>query len=657
MQYTNLHWRDGQPYSEIFDDIYYASNDSEQISGEKEFDHVFFKHNGLPGRWRDAGDFVIAELGFGSGLNCMLTMREWLKHLAVSKTNKCLHYIAIEKHPLSPEAISELISRYPELKIYCDELIDNYPPAIEATHSRRLFDGRIIMHYKFMDVNKALADESLNVDAWYLDGFSPAKNADMWSESLFMKIALNSHVGTTCSTYTAAGFVKRNLQEAGFFVSKAAGYGKKREMLVARFDQKKEISLKYADNPWYVAPSAPAVSLKKATIIGAGIAGLCMAHALIKRGWSIDLIDRQGDVARETSANPAAIIYPRLSVNNDPDSEFYTAAYCYSLYELRVLQEKSEREFWFDTGLLQLMDKARISQIINKFDLNRDYVSITEKVKDMDESICTAIARRQQVYADYKTAGVVLPRILCDVLKDECGDRLHIVHAEISEIKNNNSRWQSFSVDNLITESEILIIANGVGVNDLGMPLNFPIETVRGQGVELMASDDSKKITKVVNSGFYITPAIKDRHYLGATYSRDNKSLDICPDDNRLLFESVKAIFPGLFKEDDCCDAWAGLRSMSKDRAPLIGAVPDEACFHEEYADICHGKGNKSYQPARYLDGLYISAAHGSRGFTSSFISAEIIAAQIAGEPLPVRKNVMDHINPSRFIVNDLKRR
>ena len=133
MQYTNLIWRDGQPYSEMFDDIYYSSDEGEDISGASEFNHVFFKNNGLPERWNTNDDFVIAELGFGSGLNCLLTIREWLKHLQDTKQKKCLHYIAVEKYPLAPQTIVELISRYPELKPYCDELVDHYPPAIEGS--------------------------------------------------------------------------------------------------------------------------------------------------------------------------------------------------------------------------------------------------------------------------------------------------------------------------------------------------------------------------------------------------------------------------------------------------------------------------------------------------------------------------------------------
>ena len=221
MQYTNLIWRNGQPYSEMFDDIYYSSNDIESISGESEFQHVFFKNNGLPQRWHDSNNFVIAELGFGSGLNCILTIREWLSHLDECKQNKRLHYIAIEKYPLPPDEIINIISQYPELEKYCDEIIAVYPPAVEGSHTRYLFDNRVVIHYRFMDAYDALKHERYKVDAWYLDGFSPAKNPEMWSEKLFKKLFQNSHKSTTISTYTSAGFVKRNLQISGFDVKKS----------------------------------------------------------------------------------------------------------------------------------------------------------------------------------------------------------------------------------------------------------------------------------------------------------------------------------------------------------------------------------------------------------------------------------------------------
>jgi len=656
MQYTNLIWRDGQPYSEMFDDIYYSSDDSESISGEHEFNHVFFKNNGLPERWSGEHDFIIAELGFGSGLNCILTIREWLKHTADDVQNKCLHYIAFEKYPLSPEAIKELVSRYPELNKYCDELLDVYPPAVEGSHRRHLFDNRVVIHYKFMDAYEALKNESYNVDAWYLDGFSPAKNVDMWSQVLFKKIAQNSHRKTTCSTYTAAGFVKRNLQNAGFKVDKVDGYGKKREMLVAKLDDYKQEPVKFSDQPWFIQPVKPDYPVKQATIIGAGIAGLCVAYSLVKRGWSVTVIDKHGDVAKETSSNPAAIVYPRLAVNDDIDTTFNTEAFCYAVYILSMLQNKHREKFWSADGLLQLFDKKKISKIINKFQFNKDFISLSEFCNDK-ALMKTIMKNTQQACVEYKAAGVVLPQVLCDVLVKECGERLNIVHADINNIRYDNKRWLCFTEDDSVYETEVLVIASGVQLNDFGLEINFPVKKVRGQVVVLKNKSESRDITQAVNAGVYLTPLTNGKHYLGATYSRNSHSIEVDDKDTDTLLAALDKIYPGVFVGKDVDSFWVGFRAMSKDRVPIAGAVPDVQYYEEHYADINHGKKNKVYLPARYLKGLYVSAAHGSRGFATSFICAELIASQIKGEPSPVSKAMLDYLSPSRFVVNDLKRR
>ncbi len=654
MQYTNLIWRDGQPYSELFDDIYYSSNAGEVISGESEFQYVFFKHNGLPERWQGRSDFVIAELGFGSGLNCILTIREWLKHCTECNEQKTLHYIAIEKHPLSAATIVDLISRYPELKQFCDELVKNYPPAIETTHSRRLFNNRVVIHFKFMDVCHALENHKLNVDAWFLDGFSPAKNPDMWSQELFFQIALNSSDGSTCSTYTSAGWVKRNLQKAGFVVNKVSGFGKKREMLVAKlpFEQlnfSRRTNLRYKDKPWFEPPVKKPAAIKNATIVGAGIAGLSLAYAFVQRGWTVTIVDKDGDNQKQASSNPAPIVYPRLSINNDVDTEFFTSAYCYALYVFKSLQIKSQRRFWLDDGVLQLIDKKRITQIINKFQFNSDFISIVDGV-DVDKE-------EQQVTVNYASAGVVLPAILCDVLKSECGNKLNIIDAEVAHINYDGKNWQCLQGSQLINQTEILIIANGMAINDLASSLRFPLEAIRGQVVALNETRVSPEITKTLNADVHITPAINGKHYLGATYTRNSGESDVSQKENRDLLESLNKYYPGNFTEDDICETWVGFRTMSKDRVPIVGAVPDESFFAKEYADIRHGNSTKTYPPASYLNGLYISAAHGSRGFTSSFLSAEIVASLINSEPSPVSKRVLDYLSPSRFIVNSLKRR
>ena len=145
MQYTNLIWRDGQPYSELFDDIYYSPVQSVEdtegsVSGSGEFEHVFFRHNGLPQRWQETPRFVIGELGFGSGLNCLLTMHHWLQD--ERRGDARLHYIAIEGYPLSPESIAQLFGSDETLRPYVDELLRHYPPPIKGTASTwRLWGG------------------------------------------------------------------------------------------------------------------------------------------------------------------------------------------------------------------------------------------------------------------------------------------------------------------------------------------------------------------------------------------------------------------------------------------------------------------------------------------------------------------------------------
>jgi tRNA 5-methylaminomethyl-2-thiouridine biosynthesis bifunctional protein len=679
MQYTKLNWRNGQPYSKIFDDIYYSSDDaaqdvraqddkaqdaSESIAGEAEFKHVFFNNNGLPERWSGVQEFVITELGFGSGLNCLLTIRQWLNHLEEEKARtssqptqqRCLHYIAVEKYPLSPDAIRALISRYPVLVNYCEELLSSYPPAIQGSHSRLLFGNRVIIHYKFMDAYEALKDEYFNVDAWYLDGFSPAKNADMWSLPLFEKIAQNSHDNTTCSTYTAAGFVKRNFQSAGFEINKVPGFGKKRDMLIAEKGRDPETSthqqlesqqktFSFADKPWYTAAVKPEHLKRCATIIGAGIAGLSVAYSLVKRGWSVTVIDTYGEPAKATSSNPAAIVYPRLSVNNIVDTQFNAQAYLYAQYVLNVLQDKYQLKFWFNNGLLQSIDEKRFSDIIKRHDFNQDFVDHKRNAGE-----------HKQLYVEFKTAGVVLPQVLCDALVSECGDQLNIIKGTINNLKHTDNLWQCFADDSLVDESEVLIIANGTELNNISPEISFPVESVRGQAVVLAEQERSQDIDQAVNAGVYITPLINNRHYLGASYSRGNDDTEIDEHEIDVLLAELNCIYPEAFTHEAVETVWVGFRAMSKDRVPIVGAVADTLFFQREYADIKHGKQAMKYRAAKHLNGLYISAAHGSRGFTTCFLCAELIASQIEDSPLPVSKSIVDYLNPSRFIVNDLKR-
>jgi tRNA 5-methylaminomethyl-2-thiouridine biosynthesis bifunctional protein len=186
--------------------------------------------------------FRLAETGFGTGLNFLVTAYYWLLN---SPPDAILEYISIEKYPLSKFQLKQIYSSFkhtwPHLSNYCDELLSVYPNyfssrsinKIKNSHHYSLFNNRIQLTLIINDATVGLQqiNPSNKMDAWYLDGFSPAKNPQMWHSELFNTLAQLSKSGTTLSTFTSAGRVRRGLIEAGFTIYKISGQGKKREIL------------------------------------------------------------------------------------------------------------------------------------------------------------------------------------------------------------------------------------------------------------------------------------------------------------------------------------------------------------------------------------------------------------------------------------------
>jgi len=240
-QYAKIHWLEsGEPFSEQFQDFYFSTD-----GGFQETEYVFLKQNNLPQAFIDLTNkqqvFKIAETGFGTGLNFLVTAMHWLQN---SDLNSTLEYTSIEKYPLKKIDLIQVFSifkkNWPQLSLYCDELKTHYPIEFKNNQIQlTLFNGRIILNLLIEDASSALKklsrsskeQQSNKIDAWYLDGFSPAKNPDMWNQDLFNSIAKLSKPSTTISTFSSAGFVRRGLQEAGFNMTKVPGLGMKREIL------------------------------------------------------------------------------------------------------------------------------------------------------------------------------------------------------------------------------------------------------------------------------------------------------------------------------------------------------------------------------------------------------------------------------------------
>lgn len=223
-----LEWRDGQPYSTAFNDVYFSSDD-----GLLETEYVFIQGNALISRWQSLADgsFTILETGFGTGLNLLCACKAWLDH---APANAVLHFTSVEKYPLNPADMHKALQHWPALQPIADALLTQYETLLN-TGTATLFNDRIRLQVLFGDATECLSKINTKADAWFLDGFAPSKNPQMWQPALFGQMARLSHSETTFATFTSAGIVRRGLAAAGFKVSKQPGFGKKREMISGYF--------------------------------------------------------------------------------------------------------------------------------------------------------------------------------------------------------------------------------------------------------------------------------------------------------------------------------------------------------------------------------------------------------------------------------------
>ena len=236
IQTAIIEWRDCagalQPYSIDFNDVYFNSE-----NGLAETQHVFIAQNNLVERFKNLQKptFTIAETGFGTGLNFYAVADCWLQH--APKTAK-LVYFSIEKLPLSFADMQRAAQHWPQFSSVSSAFLLHYQHLKTGCNHFSMPASRIDIGLQVNDITLALQNtQHLNIDAWLLDGFAPAKNADMWTAEVFAHIARLSHSETTFATFTSAGAVRRGLQAVGFNVQKQAGFGKKREMLRGTFNK------------------------------------------------------------------------------------------------------------------------------------------------------------------------------------------------------------------------------------------------------------------------------------------------------------------------------------------------------------------------------------------------------------------------------------
>ena len=331
---ARIFWDSGQPVSPTFQDIYCDR------SGAAEADRVFISPAKLAERCAEAGRITVAEAGFGLGLNFAAAAQRVLGASAGR-----LHYIAFEAAPPSPEDFARA-ARRSGIGVH-RAFAAALPPRISGWHRRRFAAGRVQLSLYYGSIRAGLQEldgRQGRVDAWFLDGFAPPRNPEMWSVETCAAIARLSSPGTTVTTYSSAGAVKRALRNAGFCVSRIDQRPRKRHSLLAELP-----------GAWRPQPAQP----RRATVFGAGFAGCCAARALAERGTAVTI--RDAAVAVGASAIPGAALHTRLLADGSAAAAWRAHSFAFAAWRYRGLPGVAA------TGALQLpgpnTDAARLARL------------------------------------------------------------------------------------------------------------------------------------------------------------------------------------------------------------------------------------------------------------------------------------------------------
>jgi tRNA 5-methylaminomethyl-2-thiouridine biosynthesis bifunctional protein len=655
-------WQDGDvPFSPHFGDIYFNPKD-----GLGETRYVFLEGNNLPYAWQGRENFAIGETGFGTGLNFLAVWQCWENDPYRSKR---LHFVSVEKYPLSRDDMIRAHQSWPELSQYSKQLAEIWPheTMLPGVHRFSLADGDISLTLLIGDAIECWSGYDGNIDCWFLDGFAPSRNPDMWHPDLFAALAKASSAhGASLATFTAARIARDGLESAGFEISKRKGFGYKRDMITATLPAPDNISetpqlFEIADNPWFNLPRPK--NTKSVAIIGGGLAGASCAEALKARGVAVTLFEKADQLANAASGNPIGMLEPYLTVDDAIMGRFYEAGYSFSHRKIKKLADQGLVEANF-CGVIDLATSARkrerLDGLIARLGDKPDLV----QALDADQASERFGLRLPYGGVFYPSAGWVNPPSVVRAFSDGIDIRLSTTITAVSEAGDgkvltdeNGSSYGPF---------DAVIIAGALETQMLPQTswLRDHLNPVRGQisflPEKIVANvGDGSAIKCVLSHKGYITPARDGVHVFGATFGRDDNDTNLREDDHAFNIAQLGKVLPAVAAKlsPHMLNGRASLRTTTADHLPLIGPAPDFETYLASYGDIDKGKKGARYIDAHYHKDVYICTGFGARGLICAPLAAEILASEICDMPLPLEKALMQAIHPARFIVRGLKRR
>ncbi|MCB1689126.1 MAG: bifunctional tRNA (5-methylaminomethyl-2-thiouridine)(34)-methyltransferase MnmD/FAD-dependent 5-carboxymethylaminomethyl-2-thiouridine(34) oxidoreductase MnmC [Halioglobus sp.] len=653
---ATLRWSDsGVPVSSHFDDVYYS-----QDNGLEESRHVFLAGSELPKRWLvpQCRQFCIGELGFGTGLNFLLTWQAWR---ALPQPRPDLHFLSIEKHPLVRRDLERALAAWPALGDLAARLLAVYPPPLAGQH-RLLLEPGLRLDLWWEDASDALTDLASRgqpfVDAWYLDGFAPARNDAMWSPQVINAVAGLSRPGASFATFTAAGHVKRKLMDAGFNVSKVPGYGRKRECLRGVLEAGVTPEAPPDLSPWDL-PHDVQERPDHILVLGGGLAGCTTAAALAARGIQVTLLE-QGALSSGGSGNDQGVLYTRLSRKHSTLVDFALQGFQFATQFYRALFQAGELQQHRDGDLCGSFQQS--SNTTEMAALRDALTGLEDVAQVLDHEQASRLLGIEQPCAGYwyPGSGWIRPAAVCRALTARHNIRV-LEHCGHVTLHREDTRWHAKVEGKTLAEASVVIVATGPGATAMEQLKWLPLQTIRGQVTELPANDATAMLRAALCHEGYIAPARAGIHSMGASFNINMADAKPRAQDNRDNLSKLAAAVPGWGAALDAIPPGSlqgrvGFRCASPDYLPVVGPVPAYNAFLEDFSALGRNARQSIAHRGSYLPGLYVNTAHGSRGLASTPITAELLASMICDEPLPFSRTLTRALSPARFIIRDLSR-
>ena len=592
-----LSHRDGVLRDDDFDDLYFSTDD-----GLGEARHVFLDGNDLAGRIAAAPQFTIAETGFGTGLNFLAVMALLESHAPKQhQPGYQIDYISFESRPLPAAVMAQSHKVFPDLARHSHDLIAALPPQWPGLHRRDFLHGRLRLHLIYGDANDAVAKADFAADAWFLDGFTPAKNPQLWNQDLLTAVGRLTRAGGSFATFTVASAVRQRLAEAGFELEKRPGFGRKRDMLVGHKRAGALTHQQVAQN-------------REIAIIGGGIAGASVAAGLVARGITPHIIDARDRLAGGASGNRLALQSPRLSVDHNVASRMSAdclsfAAGC-SDAALAVVADRVISLDW--------PDREAVRQA--KF---RTQFWPDDLMQFVDAKAASSLAG-----VDLPLGGVVhhWGRVIdpiCLTKHLAKGAETHFGFSVVN-MRRDDGKYYLIADDGRRLKCDQLVVAAGADLAALHQMLaiqGITIDVTSGQVSHVPETAAFAELRAGISFGGYLTPSQDGFHELGATFDREGNTEILASahlHNKQLLPHGLGDCLP----DPASYGARVSRRASTADRNPVCGKINDD---------------------------LFISGALGARGLTLAPLLGDMLAAEILGMPVTLARDIRRGLDPYRF--------